>query len=302
MEDLTDRVTMAPHPVRTSGSLFFGQRGQHTLWYAAIYVILITGAVAVTVPFFWMVSTALKEPAQIFAYPPVLIPHPIVWSNFVDALTVYPFGLWTANTLIIALTATVGTVLSTSLTAYTFARLRWPGRDVCFVLVLATMMLPGQVTLIPSFVLFKYLGWVNTWLPLIVPAWLARQGLYVFLMRQFFMTISLELDDAARVDGAGILQIYWRILMPLCKPVVAIVAIMFFQFKWDEFLGPLIYLNDSAKYTVALGLRMFQGSTYGSDWNLMMAAATTFILPLLVLFYFAQRYFVQGIVFTGIKG
>jgi len=280
-----------------------GQTRSRIAGQAALYVVLLAGVILVTLPFLWMLSSALKENAQVFAFPPSFIPNPVVWANFPRALSAYPFGLWTTNTLLIVLISTPGTVLSTSLTAFAFARLRWPGRDVCFLIVLATMMLPGEVTMIPTFLVFKYLGWLNTWLPLVVPPWLARASVDIFLMRQFFLTIPLELDDAARVDGAGILTIYWRILVPLCKPAMAIVAILFFQFKWDEFLAPLIYLNDSSKYTIALGLRLLQGSPdYGTQWNLMMAAATTFILPLLVLFYFAQRYFVQGIVFTGIKG
>jgi ABC-type glycerol-3-phosphate transport system permease component len=165
------------------------------------------------------------------------------------------------------------------------------------------MMLPGQVTLIPTFILFRYFGWVNTFLPLIVPPFFARNAFYVFLLRQFFMTIPLELDDAARIDGASYFDIYWRILLPMSKPALAIAAIMFSQFKWKEFMAPLIYLHDSEKFTIALGLRAFMGQ-YGpeTDWNLMMAANIVFMIPLLIVFYFAQRYFIQGIVFTGIKG
>lgn len=271
----------------------------------AIYVALTAGCVVVLIPFAWTLSTALKEPSDIYVFPPEWIPDPILWSNFPEALTAYRFDLWFRNTVFIVVVATLGIVLSCSLVAYSFARLRWPGRDKFFLLLLATMMLPGQVTMIPTFILFRFLGWVNTPLPLIVPPFFARNAFYVFLMRQFFMTIPLELDDAAKIDGAGFFDIYWRILLPLCKPAVAITAIMFSQFKWKEYMAPLIYLHDSEKYTIALGLRAFQGmggfGGYGTDWNYMMAANLVFMLPLIVTFYFAQRYFIQGVVFTGVK-
>jgi ABC-type glycerol-3-phosphate transport system permease component len=264
--------------------------------------VLIAGSVIVLMPFVWTVSTSLKEASDIFTYPPQWIPHPIVWQNYVEAMTAYPFGRWLGNTLFVALFSTLATLFSCSIVAYSFSRLRWPGRDMLFLVLLATMMLPTQVTLIPTFIIFRYLGWVNTFLPLIVPPLFARNAFYVFLLRQFFMTIPLELDDAARIDGAGYFDVYWRILLPMSKPALAIAGIMFFQFKWKEFFAPLIYLNSSDLYTVALGLRAFQSTTAGTDWNLMMAANTVFMIPLIVIFYFAQRYFIQGVVFTGIKG
>jgi ABC-type glycerol-3-phosphate transport system permease component len=271
----------------------------------SIYTVLSVGVVIVLMPFAWTLSTALKEPSDIFVFPPQWIPDPIMWSNFPEALSAYPFGIWFRNTLFVVITSTFGILLSCSLAAYSFARLRWPGRDLLFLLLLATMMLPGQVTLIPTFILFRHLGWVNTPLPLIVPPFFARNAFYVFLMRQFFMTIPLELDDAAKIDGAGYLDIYWRILLPMCKPALAISAIMFSQFKWKEFMAPLIYLHDSVKYTLAVGLRAFIGmggfGGYGTDWHYLMAANIVFMIPLVVTFYFAQRYFIQGIVFTGIK-
>ncbi len=265
------------------------------------YFILILGAVGVSIPFLWMISTALKPIDEIFIFPPKFIPSQPLWSNFLVALTSYPFGLYLKNTLIVTTISTLGTLISCSIVAFSFARLRWPGRDWLFLLVLATMMLPEQVTMIPTFILFRYLGWVNTFLPLTVPAWFARQPFYVFLLRQFFMTIPLELDDAARIDGAGILNIYSRIILPMSKPALGIVAILFFQFKWDEFMAPLIYLHDGRLFTLALGLRAFS-SEYGTQWNLMMAASCVFMLPLIITYYFAQKYYVQGIVFTGIKG
>ncbi len=284
------------------GRLPGSSRWQSHLQRAVIYTVLIAGAVIVLMPFVWTVSTSLKEANDIFKYPPQWIPDPIAWENYPIALTSYPFGRWLANTLFVVLFSTTATLISCSLVAYSFSRLRWPGRDVLFLVLLATMMLPDQVTLIPTFILFRWLGWVNTYLPLIIPPLFARNAFYVFLLRQFFMTIPLELDDAARIDGAGYLDVYWRILLPMSKPALAIAGIMFFQFKWKEFFAPLIYLNDSDLFTVALGLRAFQSETWGVDWNLMMAANTVFMLPLIVIFYFAQRYFIQGVVFTGIKG
>lgn len=272
---------------------------------ASIYTILAIGVVIVLVPFAWTLSTALKEPSDIFVFPPQWIPEPIMWSNFPEALTAYPFDIWFRNTVFVVVASTFGILLSCSLAAYSFARLRWPGRDLLFLLLLATMMLPGQVTMIPTFILFRTFGWVNTPLPLVVPPFFARNAFYVFLMRQFFMTIPLELDDAAKIDGAGYFAIYRRILLPMCKPALAITAIMFSQFKWKEFMAPLIYLHDSEKYTLAVGLRAFIGmggfGGYGTDWHYLMAANLVFMVPLIVTFYFAQRYFIQGVVFTGVK-
>jgi ABC-type glycerol-3-phosphate transport system permease component len=192
--------------------------------------------------------------------------------------------------------------MSCSVVAYSFARLRWRGRNLCFLILLATMMLPDQVTLIPTFVIFREFGWVNTFAPLVVPAFFARNAFYVFLLRQFFMTIPLELDDAARLDGASHFGIYWHIILPLSKPALAVTALMFAQFKWKEFLAPLIYLNNSEMYTVAIGLRTFITADYGTEWQLAMAANIVFMVPLILVFFFAQKYFIQGVVITGVKG
>lgn len=267
-----------------------------------IYAVLILGAVVVAAPFAWSISTSLKTPEQVSTFPPQWIPNPIAWSNYPEALTSQPFGRWFLNTLIIITISTFATVMSCSIVAFSFARLRWPGRNIIFVILLTTMMLPEQVTLIPTFVLFRQLGWVNTILPLVVPAFFARNAFYVFLLRQFFMTIPLELDDAARLDGAGHFGVYWHIALPLSKPALAVTALMFAQFKWKEFLAPLIYLNSSDKYTVAIGLRTFIGSDYGTEWQLAMAANVVFMLPLIIIFFFAQKYFIQGVVVSGVKG
>lgn len=267
-----------------------------------IYAILIFGALIVFIPFAWTLSTALKAPDDVFAFPPQWIPDPVVWNNFVEAVSTRPFGRWFLNTLFVVGVSTFGTVLSSSIVAYAFARLRWPGRNVLFLILLATMMLPTQVTLIPTFIIFRELGWLNTFLPLIVPGFFARNAFYVFLLRQFYMTIPLDLDEAARIDGANHFQIYLYIIMPMSKPALAVAAIMFAQFKWKEFLAPLIYLNDSDMYTVSLGLRTFIGETWGTEWHLMMAANIIFMIPLILIFFFAQKYFIQGVVITGVKG
>jgi len=269
---------------------------------AGIYAALLLGAVVVVIPFAWTVSTSLKTPQEVFTFPPRWIPDPVAWSNYPEALSSQPFGRWLLNTLLVVLVSTFGTVASCSMVAFAFARLRWPGRDICFLILLATMMLPDQVTIIPTFILFRELGWVNTFLPLIVPAFFARNAFYVFLLRQFFMTIPLDLDDAARLDGAGSFQVYLYMILPMSKPALAVTALMFAQFKWNEFLAPLIFLNNSEMYTVALGLRSFVGQEYGTDWHLMMAANIVFMIPLILIFFFAQKYFIQGVVITGVKG
>jgi ABC-type glycerol-3-phosphate transport system permease component len=267
-----------------------------------IYAALLLGAVVVVIPFAWTLSTSLKTPQEVFTFPPRWIPDPIAWSNYPEALSSQPFGRWLLNTLLVVLVSTFGTVASCSMVAFAFARLRWPGRDIAFLILLATMMLPDQVTIIPTFILFRELGWINTFLPLIVPAFFARNAFYVFLLRQFFMTIPLDLDDAARLDGASNFQVYLYMILPMSKPALAVTALMFAQFKWNEFMGPLIFLNNSELYTVALGLRTFVGQEYGTDWHLMMAANIVFMIPLILIFFFAQKYFIQGVVITGVKG
>lgn len=267
-----------------------------------IYAVLLAGACIVFIPFAWTLSTALKAPDRLAEFPPRWIPEPVVWGNFIEAVTIKPFGRWFLNTLFVVGVATTGTLLSASLVAFSFARLRWPGRNLLFLVLLATMMLPDQVTLIPTFVLFRQLGWVNTYLPLIAPPFFARNAFFVFLLRQFFMTIPLDLDDAARMDGAGFFQIYRHIILPMSKPALAVAAIMFSQFKWKEFLAPLIYLNKQELYTVSLGLRTFIGESWGTEWHLMMAANIIFMIPLILIFFFAQKYFIQGVVITGVKG
>jgi multiple sugar transport system permease protein len=265
-----------------------------------VYILLIVGGVFVSIPFVWMVSTSLKTLGQTFHFPPKWIPSPVVWSNYADVFDALPFFAYFRNTAVIAVLSVLGLLLSSSLAGYSFARLRWRGKSVLFMIVLSTMMLPAQVTMIPRFVLFRYLDWIDTYLPLIVPAWFGT-AFQIFLLRQFFQTIPHEMDEAARMDGCSTLGIYWRIILPLSKPALMTGALFAFQYRWNQFLEPLIYLNTHSKFTLALGLRLFQ-SSYSTNWNLLMAASTMAMLPVLLAFYFGQRRFIQGVVITGVKG
>lgn len=223
------------------------------------------------------------------------------WENYPEAWSSEPFMLYTLNTLVITTLGIIGQALTASLVAFGFARLEWPGRQFLFILVLATMMLPAEVTMIPSFLIFRQLGWIDTFLPLIAPSFLGGGAFSIFLFRQFFLTLPRELDDAARVDGCGSFGIYLYILMPLCKPILATIAVFSFVAHWNDFLTPLIYLNSSDKFTLAVGLRFFQGD-YGADMHLLMAASTLALLPVLVVFFLGQKYFVRSIVMSGVKG
>jgi ABC-type glycerol-3-phosphate transport system permease component len=252
------------------------------------------------VPLLWMVSSSLKPNYQIFEVPPRWIPNPPRWQNYVEALTVLPFDRYVFNTTVITGLTITGHLLSCTLIAYAFARLRAPGRDALFVVMLATMMLPYPVTMVPLYVLFNRLGWINTILPLVVPAFLGAP-FYIFLMRQFFLTIPGDFEDAARIDGANTLQILWLIMVPMAKPALATVAIFTFTAAWNDFLAPLIYLQKPELYTVTLGLQFFR-STYTTNWAYLMAASLVTTLPVIAVFFVAQRYFIEGITLTGVKG
>jgi ABC-type glycerol-3-phosphate transport system permease component len=264
------------------------------------YTLLTLGSILIMIPVFWMVSSALKPNNQIFLFPPQWIPNPIQWDNFVTAMTSLPFGTYFQNTMIIEVGSIVGTVLSCSVVAYGFARLNAPGRNFWFVVLLSTMMLPGVVTMIPVYLIFRQLGWVNTFLPLIVPNFFGS-AFFIFLLRQFFMTIPRDFEEAARIDGANTWQVLTRIMLPLSKPALATVTIFTFMGVWNDFMGPLIYLNKPETYTLALGLNFFKGQ-YVSQWNLLMAASLVMMLPLVLLFFVAQKAFIEGITLTGVKG
>lgn len=266
-----------------------------------LYGILLLLSIIYLLPLYWMISTSLKQTGSEMVFPPQWIPNPVVWRNYVDVFEQVPVMLYIRNSVIIALTATLFGVLTASLAGYGFARLKFPGRNFFFACCIASLMLPEIVTLIPEFILFRQIGWVNTFLPLIVPWSLAGSAFAVFLFRQYCLTIPLELDEAARVDGAGTFRIWWVIILPLSKAVLATMAILSFTFHWNEFLRPLIYLGRPELRTLAIGLRAFRGE-YQLAWNYMMAVALIMLVPILVLFFLAQRQFVQGIVMTGIKG
>jgi multiple sugar transport system permease protein len=269
-----------------------------TLAWLALLSLL---GVAMLLPLAWMVSTALKPSGSEFTYPPQWIPDPPRWQNFYEALTIFPFHIFFRNTLFITLSNVVGTLVVSSMAAYAFARVRFVGRRFWFGVVLATMMLPSVITMVPNYVIMARLGWVDTFLPLIIPAVFGGGAFYIFVLRQFFAGIPRELDEAARLDGAGHLRILVQIILPLARPALTSVAVLTFIAHWNEFLYALIYLDSMEKKTLALGLRMFQ-SQYTKDWNLMMAASTVVLLPMLLLFFFAQRYFVEGIALTGLSG
>ena len=271
------------------------------VWAGIWYLILSFFAVTLALPLIWLLSTSLKTGGQTFVMPPVWIPNPFVWSNYAEAFRAVAFHEYFWNTARIVFFATTGALLTASLAAYAFARLRFPLREPLFLLVLSTIMLPSIVTLIPTFIVFRTLDWIDTFLPLIVPLWFGGGAFNIFLFRQFFMTIPLELDEAARIDGASNLRIYWGVILPLSKPVLATIAVFAFIHNWNDFFEPLIYLQSPENWTMAIGLRGFRG-LYSTEWNLMMAASTAMILPLLVLFFFAQRYFVSGIQMSGLAG
>ena len=275
--------------------------GRGSRWRRWLILALLWGvALLFLIPFLWMLSSSLKPNYQIFEVPPRWIPNPPRWENYGEALTILPFPLYLRNTALITLLTIAGHLLSCTVIAYAFARLRAPGRDFLFVVMLATMMLPYPVTMVPLYVLFNRLGWINTFLPLVVPAYLGIP-FYIFLMRQFFLTIPRDFEDAARIDGANTLQIIARIMLPMALPALATVTIFTFQATWNDFLAPLIYLQRPELYTVTLGLQFFR-STYTTNWAYLMAASLVTTLPVIVVFFAAQRYFIEGITLTGVKG
>ncbi len=269
-----------------------------------ILATLTFGAIIFAAPFLWLVSSSLKEPAKIWLFPPQWIPNPVRWANYTEALNAAPFARYTLNTVIIVIGNELGTLLTCSLAAYGFAKMRFRGRGLVFTILLSTIMLPWMVTMIPKYIMFRYLGWLDSFLPLIVPSWFAAgpsSVFYIFLLRQFFRTIPKDFIDAARIDGAHEFAIFWRIMIPLVKPALTVVAIFTFLYHWNDFLAPLIYLTSPQNYTISVGLAAFKG-LYQTDWNYLMAASTVAVIPVLVLFFAAQRYFIQGVVLSGLKG
>ena len=263
------------------------------------YLLTTILAVMFATPFFWMVSSSLKSLSDLAEYPPRLLPSVFLWSNYPEALRAAPFGLYFLNTIKITALGMLGQIISGSLVAYGFARLRFKGSNFWFMVLLSTMMLPHQVTLIPQYLLFRELGWLNTIAPLVVPAYFGTP-FYIFLLRQFFMTIPKELDEAAIVDGAGRFGIYWQIILPLSRPILTTIVAFSFIAHWNDFFGPLIYLTDPKSMTVAVGLLTFKNDTQ-TLFQLLMAASTIALIPVVIVFFLAQRYFVSSITMTGLK-
>ncbi len=263
------------------------------------YVLLTLAALLFLLPLYWMIASSLKPQYQVFAQPPVWWPDPPQWQNYKQALTELPFDRYALNTLIIATGAVIGHVFSCTLVAYGFARLEAPGKRPLFIILLATLMLPYPMVMIPQYIIFSELNWVNSFRPLIVPTFFGN-AFFIFLLRQFFLQIPVDLEDAARIDGANLLQIIWFIILPISRPAIATVAIFTFQFAWNDFLAPLIFLQDQSHYTLMLGLSFFR-SSFEVNWAYLMAASLSVAAPVILLFFFTQRAFVAGISLGGLK-
>jgi ABC-type glycerol-3-phosphate transport system permease component len=268
---------------------------------ALLYLAVIGLSLAFAMPLLWMISTSLKTDPQVYHVPPIWIPNPARWANYPEALSARPFATYALNTIKYALLAVTGAVLSNSLVGYGFSRIRWPGRDVLFFICISAMMLPFQVRMIPLYLTFKNLNWLNSYKPLVVPLFLGS-AYHIFLFRQFYLTIPQELSEAAHIDGCSELGIFTRIILPLSKPIVAVVGLQSFMNAWNNFIGPLIYLNREALYPIALGLRSFRSEFQEAlMWPYLMAASTVSAAPLIILFFLVQRTFIEGISITGIK-
>jgi ABC-type glycerol-3-phosphate transport system permease component len=291
-------VTVAGPAARVRG------RAARLPWGKVVaHLVLGVGGLLMMVPFFWLLSSSFKQPHEIFRLPPLFIPETFRWQNYQEVLFDQPFPRLVRNTLIVTVPATLGQVVTSSMAAYGFGRLRFPGRDLLFGAILTTLMLPYAVTLIPVYVMFKNLGWLGTFLPLIVPFWFGGGAFNIFLLRQFFLAIPNELEEAALIDGASYPTIFVRIVLPLSVPAVIVVLIFSFLFHWNDFLAPVIYLNSINLWTVAIGILGLKGALGSRDTtHLMMAMSTLMLLPIVAIFFAAQRAFIQGIVLTGMKG
>ena len=271
-------------------------------WETAV-VFLVTAVIALMffLPVYWMIISSLKDKSAIFHYPPELFVRTVNFANYVEMLDYMPFMTYANNTLIVAAASTIGTLLSSPMIAYAFAKMRWKGRNVVFVLVLSTMMLPFQVIMVPQYILFRDFGWLGTLLPLIVPNFFGN-AMYIFLLRQFMSGIPSELTESARIDGCGHFRILLQIILPLTKPALFSVALFMFLANWTDFTGPLIFINKQSQMTLSVGIITGMTSGHRTEWGYLMAACTLFTLPVLALFFFAQRQFVEGITFSGLKG
>lgn len=274
-----------------------GYYAQRVGVYAAL--ILLSGVFLI--PLAWMLTTSFKQQGQVFSVPPVWIPNPWMVENYPEAARRAPLWLWLRNTTIITVLATTGQVIMSSMVGFGFARIRFPGRGPLFVLLLATMMLPAVVTIIPRFLLFKQIGWTDTFLPLVVPFWFGGGAYNIFLVRQYFLTLPLDLDEAAKIDGASNWRVWWNIIMPLSSPVMIAVGIFSFVAHWNDVLDPLIFISSESLKTLSIGLRGFMAPNDAS-WNVTMAASMWLIVPMMLVFFVGQRYFIKGVAMTGITG
>ena len=301
MAQATNVVRRESHASIRSG----GAAVRYFVGRGLLHLVAICLGIVLMVPFGWALISSLKPVYEIRLMPPVLWPSEFRWSNYVDVLTTKQFPIWAQNTLFITVLATFGTVTTAALAGYAFARFRFPGRGPLFALTLSTMLLPDAVVLIPRYLLFYYLGWLNSFYPLIVPFWFGGGAFYIFLFRQFFMTIPLDMDEAAKIDGANYLQILFYVVLPLSLPVLATVSIITFIAHYDSFIFPLIILNDPAKFTLSIGLRYFNispSSDAEPQDHLLLAMSVMMTLPIILIFFLGQRYFVRGVVMSGIKG
>lgn len=272
---------------------------QSPLARAFTYAALILGSLMFVVPFGWMISSSLKGTTEIFQFPPTIFPENPLWSNYPKATNYIPFGRYLLNTLLVCAGSVAGNIFSATLVAYSFGILKWRGRNLLFKLLLATMLLPPQVTMVPVFVIFRHLGMIDTYWPLILPSFFGVP-FFIFLMRQFYLGIPYDLVEAARIDGCREWTIYWKIILPLSGPAIATVGLFSFIWAWTDFMNPLIYLQDQNKFTLSLGLQQFQES-HNAQWGMLMAASTLITLPMVILFFSLQKYFVEGIATTGLK-
>lgn len=265
-----------------------------------INISLILGAIIILFPVFWMLSTSLKKSGMELAFPPQLIPKTFEFKNYIEVWSSLPFGTFIKNSLIIALFSTIGQVFTGALAGYAFARISFPGKNIWFWLCISTMLLPEIVLLVPQFIIFTKLKWIDTFLPLIVPSWLGGRAFYIFLARQYFLSIPQEIIDASKIDGASNFRIFLNIMLPLAKPVLAAMAVVRFVTDWNDFLAPLLYLSSIEHKTLSVGMYLFL-TRYGGNWNLLMAASTIMIVPTLIFFLITQKYYLKGIVMTGLK-
>lgn len=306
---MAEQAISKPQP-RTATKRSGSVRVMHLTQRSVLYVVVAIGAIASMFPFVWTLLSSGKTINELYRYPPTFLPEsPQFIANYIEVFTVVPFGRWLLNSAFVTTMALIGTVISATIVAYGFSRFRFPGRDIFFFITLSTLMLPVEVTLIPTYLLFNKFNWIDTYYPLWLPVWFGGGAFNIFLMRQFMLSIPFDLDEAAKIDGANSWLVLWRIIVPLCKPAMATLATLGFIAHWNNFLGPLIFLNTEIKYTAVVGLRYFQSAVAGGSAvvsrpqdHLLMGAALMVALPCLILFFVGQKYFVQGIVTTGIKG